>query len=83
MIREDFEKIRQVDGDGIIDVIVLWRGRDDDADFGYSVPVLTDDPEAEVYGGYATEAAALTAGIEHLAEIEGCTADEYRARAGL
>jgi len=81
MKSETWKKIRQVNGAGDVDVVVLFEDREDSTLFGYSVPVGADDDGTHtIYEAGSTEKEALEAGFEHLAVIEGCSTTEYHRR---
>lgn len=72
-------KVRQVNGAGPVDVVVLFK--DSDGDFWYQVPVAVDDDATnDLYGEYNDEDKALEAGLQHLANIEGLSLTKYKER---
>jgi len=72
-------KIRQVNGAGEVDVVVLFK--DSDGCFWYQVPVsVGDTATSDLFGDFESEKEALDAGIRHLADIEGCSDEEYRRK---
>jgi hypothetical protein len=42
--------------------------------------VVGDEATNDLYGDYGSEKAALDAGIQHLADVEGCPVKEYRRK---
>lgn len=79
MNARDCKKIRQVNGAGDWDVVVLYDCGD--GILGYQVPLSDNDMLTfDVYDGYETEEEAIEAGFEHLAELEGCSLKEYKRR---
>lgn len=77
---DSWKKIRQVNGAGEVDVVVLYQHRDDKTLFGYAVPVGVNDGTDDIYEAGNTERRALRVGMEHLADCAGITLRGYRAR---
>lgn len=76
----EWRKLRQVDGAGDVDVVVLYQNKEDKTSFGYTVPVGVNDGTDEFYEAGNTERRALRVGMQHLADIAGISLRGYRAR---
>ncbi len=59
----EWRKIRQVNGAGDVDVVVLYQNKEDKTSFGYTVPVGVNDGTDEFYEGGDTERRAPRAGM--------------------
>lgn len=74
-----YEKIRQVNGAGELDVVYLYRGPE--GGIWYQVPLYEDDVKNfDLYGDFRSEEEALKEGYRHLADLANCSLKEYMRR---